>query len=89
MTLWIIYLFLKLYYIYMKNAIFFFFKREFQLMASAPDNSSLLSDQDTNQFWCRRGLNPRSLIQPSEILPVELTRTHRIPFFGLGLKISM
>ena len=26
------------------------FFREFQLMASAPDNSSLLSDQDTNQF---------------------------------------
>ena len=45
-------------------------------MASTPDNSSLLSDQDTNQFWCRRGLNPRSLIQPSETLPVELTGTH-------------
>ena len=27
-------------------------------------------------FWCRRGLNPRSLIQPSEILLVELTETH-------------
>ena len=27
-------------------------------------------------FWCRQGLNPRSLIQPSEILPVELTGTH-------------
>ena len=27
-------------------------------------------------FWCKRGLNPRSLIQPSETLPVELTRTH-------------
>ena len=26
-------------------------------------------------FWCKRGLNPRSLIQPSETLPVELTRT--------------
>ena len=24
-------------------------------------------------FWCRQGLNPRSLIQPSETLPVELT----------------
>ena len=24
-------------------------------------------------FWCRRGLNTRSLIQPSETLPVELT----------------
>ena len=29
---------------------FFFFEREFQPMASAPDNSSLSSDQDTNQF---------------------------------------
>ena len=27
-------------------------------------------------FWCRRELNPRSLIQPSETLPVELTGTH-------------
>ena len=27
---------------------FFFFKREFQLMASAPDGSFLLSDQGTN-----------------------------------------
>ena len=24
-------------------------------------------------FWCRRGLNPRSLIQPLETLPVKLT----------------
>ena len=27
-------------------------------------------------FWCKRGMNPRSLIQPSETLPVELTETH-------------
>ena len=27
-------------------------------------------------FWCRQGLNPKFLIQPSEILPVELTKTH-------------
>ena len=27
-------------------------------------------------FWCRWGLNPRSLIQPLETLPVELTGTH-------------
>ena len=58
--------------------IFFFFVvlREFQSMVSASDNSSLLSDQDTNQFWCRRVLNLRSLIQPSETLLVELTETH-------------
>ena len=29
---------------------FFFLKKEFQLMASAPNNSSLSTDQDTNQF---------------------------------------
>ena len=28
-------------------------------------------------FWCRRGLNPRSFIQSSETLPVDLTRTHK------------
>ena len=27
-------------------------------------------------FWCRQGLNSKSLIQPSEILPVELVETH-------------
>ena len=27
-------------------------------------------------FWCRQGLNPRSLIQPSGTLPVGLTGTH-------------
>ena len=46
-------------------------------MAFAPDNSFLLSDQDINQFWYRRGLNPRFLIQPSETLPVEVTGTHK------------
>ena len=29
---------------------FFFFEREFQPMVSVPDDSSLSSDQDTNQF---------------------------------------
>ena len=28
-------------------------------------------------FWCRRGLNLRSLIQPSETLPVELIETKK------------
>ena len=58
---------------------FFFFLREFQLMTSVLDNRSLLLDQNINQFWCRRRLNPRSFIQLSEILPVELTETHYIP----------
>ena len=29
-------------------------------------------------FWCRRGLNPRSFIQLSKTLPVELTGIHTI-----------
>ena len=53
----------------------FFFFREFQPMASALDDSSLLSN-----FLYRRGLNPRSLIQQSETLPVELAGTHIIEF---------
>ena len=68
--------FLEMVQFYIYIYIFFFFEREFQPMASVLDNSSLLSDQDTNQFWCRRGLNPISLIQPSETLLVELTGTH-------------
>ena len=34
-------------------------------------------------FWCRRGLNFRSLIQPSETLPVELTEIHLFFLFKL------
>ena len=29
-------------------------------------------------FWCRQGSNFRSFIQPSEILPIELTGTHNL-----------
>ena len=29
-------------------------------------------------FWCMRGLNLRSLMQPSETLPVKLTETHNV-----------
>ena len=29
-------------------------------------------------FWCRRGSNFRSFIQPSETLPIELTGTHNL-----------
>ena len=57
--------------------IFFFFFKEFQRMAPAHNDNSLLSDQVSINFWYRRGLNLKSLIQLSEILPVELTRTHK------------
>ena len=36
-------------------------------------------------FLCKQRLNPKSLIQPSKTLPIELTRTHLIqePSFKL------
>ena len=39
------------YFIFESVSLFFsFLEKEFQLMASAPNNSYLSSDQDTNQF---------------------------------------
>ena len=39
-------------------------------------------------FWCRQGLNPRSLIQPSETLPVELIGTHFKFFFFFEIEFQ-
>ena len=39
-----------LLFIALKVFFFFFFEREFQPMASAPEDNSLSTDQDTNQF---------------------------------------
>ena len=47
-------------------------------MASALDDNFLSSNQDTNQFLVYAGIEPISLIQLSETLPVELTETHKI-----------
>ena len=47
-------------------------------MASALDDALYHQTKTPISFWCRRGLNSRSLIQPSETLPVELTGTHMI-----------
>ena len=46
------YYLVKLPFRFTKSTIFFFFflEREFEPMASAPDDSSLSLDQDTNQF---------------------------------------
>ena len=54
-------------------------------MTSILDYSFLLSDQDTNQFWCRPGLNPESFIQPLEILPIELIGTHVMLIFSYNM----
>ena len=45
-------------------------------MKLTSDDNSLFSNQDTNSFWYRQRLNPRSFIQSSKTLPVELTGTH-------------
>ena len=41
--------------------------RELQFMVSTPDNSSLLLDQDTNQFLVSAGNDPRYLIKLYDI----------------------
>ena len=43
-------------------------------MMSALDDSSLSSDQDINRIF---GVGGGFIIQPSETLQIELTRTHR------------
>ena len=54
-------------------------------MASAPNDAPYRHHQAKTSigFWCRQGLNPRSLILPSEILLIELTRTHKIIIINL------
>ena len=60
----------------MHYVFFFFFLREFQSIASTLDDAFYYQSKTLIGFWCRRGLNPKSLIQLLEILPVELTRTY-------------
>ena len=46
-------------------------------MGSAPNDTLYHQTKTPIGFWCKQGLNFRSLIQPSETLPVELTGTHK------------
>ena len=56
-----------------------FFFREFQLIASASDDSIfIVRPKILINFWCNRRLNLKSLIQPSETFLVELIATHNI-----------
>ena len=55
---------------------FFLEEKEFQPMASTIDDTLYHQTKKPIGFLCRWGLNPKSLIQLSEILPVMLTRTH-------------
>ena len=59
------------------NHLFFF--REFQFIAFASDDSIfIVRPKIPIGFWCKRGLNFKSLIQPSETFLVELIATHNI-----------
>ena len=62
-------------YLYM-HVYYYFFRESFNLWC--PLLMIALYHQTKTQisFWCRRGLNPKSLIQPLETLPIELTGTH-------------
>ena len=68
------------FFFYQKS--FYFFKREFQSMASALNDNFLSSYQDINQFLTE--LNLGSLIQPSDILLSALIRTYKIFSFLNG-----
>ena len=54
----------------------FFFKESFNLWRPLLMIALYYQTKTPISFWCRRGLSPRSFIQPSETLPVELTGTH-------------
>ena len=53
-------------------------------MKSTSDDCTLYHQTKTPiDFWCRRGLNSRSLIQLSETLPVELIKYTLIIYRGI------
>ena len=55
----------------------FFFLESFNLWRLLLISALCHQTKTPISFWCRWKLNLRSLIQPSETLPVELTRTHK------------
>ena len=54
----------------------FFFKESFNLWRLLLIIALYHQTKTPISFWCRRGLNPKSLIQPSETLLIKLTGTH-------------
>ena len=74
----ILYYHVKISGIWILNLLLFLFLERFnlwrQLIIIAHYNNSLSLVQIS--FWFKRGLNLKSLIQPLETLPVELTGTH-------------
>ena len=55
---------------------FFFFGESFNLWCPLLMIALYHQTKTPISFWCRQGLNPRSLIKPLETLSVKLTRTH-------------
>ena len=55
---------------------FFFFWESFNLWCPFLRSALYHQTKTPISFWCRWGLNPRFLIQPSETLPVKLTGIH-------------
>ena len=56
--------------------LFFFFSESFNLFCPLLMGVLYHQTKISISFQYRRGLNPKSLIQPSEILPIELVGTH-------------
>lgn len=73
---------------YIKEKIYIFFLIEFQFMTSAFDNCTLYYQTKTPiGFWCKWRFNLKSLIKPSETLPVELAQIHGEVVFNLVTKL--
>ena len=67
--------------------LFFFFGESFNLWRPLLIIVLYHQTKTPISFWCKRGLNSRSLIQPSETLPIELTETHGL--FQSELKLPI
>ena len=60
---------------------FFFFLKSFNLWRPLLIIALCYQTKAPISFWCKWGLNPRSLIQPSDTLLVELTGTYHFPTY--------
>ena len=62
---------------------FFFFRESFNLWRPLLMIAMYHQTKTPISFWCRPGLNPKSIIQSSETLVVELPGTHRMEWNGI------
>ena len=61
-----------------QNVAIFFLRESFNLWRPLLIITFYHQTKTPINFWCRRGLNPRSLIQLSETLLIELTGTYKM-----------